>query len=664
MKKIILLLCLSPLSLWGKDLELKTAIRDVTVFTAGAQVNRTGYLLIPAGEHEIKIKDATPLLKKESLQVRTDADITILSVNHQVNYDDQELSKTRNTELEIKKKELQRSSEDLIAKFSVLQAEENIIGNLQYISTTTQGVTVEQVVKAQEMLRLKMNAIMTEQLSVKRQLDQIAENLQNIMQQIVALNISRQTVSYEVVIKVLATKETKADFEIGYIVPNARWFPSYDIRVKNVGEPMLIEYKANVMQNSGENWENVKIKLSTGDPSRSSRAPQIQPWYLQLNQSYQSPIPQSNYYQYTDSRYVKVKGVVYSKETGEPLKGSVIMVNGTNVGTTSDSEGKFALTLPQNGNALTISFVGYQNQSISVNDDEFIVYMEPLKQQEEIVVAVDKRPEIVFSGNGMGYADGAIIANEGTSQLYYASPSMMMNATSLQEVEVKSIRKTRSKKSGQTQNAQPQVSPQLNIVNAEFVIEEKYSIPSNQQSYTVQIQSILAPAQYQYYCAPRLDKDVFLTARMSDWEQYNFLEGQANVFFENTFIGNTLLDTKFLKDTLDISLGRDKGVRVERKKVKEYSKRQFIGNDQTTSRQWDITVRNGKNKAIDIIIEDQFPLSSVSSIEVKREEKSGGSLNDQTGVVTWKIKLEPGQNNQFKLMYSVKHPKGTFIGLD
>jgi uncharacterized protein (TIGR02231 family) len=207
-------------------------------------------------------------------------------------------------------------------------------------------------------------------------------------------------------------------------------------------------------------------------------------------------------------------------------------------------------------------------------------------------------------------------------------------------------------------------TPTLNIVSTEFTIDEKYTIISDPKNITVSIQSIQSNVKYQYYCAPRLDKDVFLTAQMIDWEQYNLLEGQANVFFEGTFIGSTLLDTRYMTDTLEISLGRDKSVKVERKKSKEFNKHTVFGNDNIAYREWDIAVRNGKQQNIDIIVEDQFPISGDSKIDVKQEEKSGGKLDDKTGIVTWQYQMDPSTTKTMQLKYTAKYPKGTFIGLD
>ena len=156
MKKLLPLFLFIAFHASGKDIELKTVITEVTVFQSGAQVKRIGSTTIPAGEYDIVIRDATSQLKKESIQVNGDGNFTILSVNYQVNLGNLNQDKAKWIELEAKEKDLKRKMEDLSVKIEVLRTEESIIDNLQSVSTTTEGITVEQVAKAQEILKTKL----------------------------------------------------------------------------------------------------------------------------------------------------------------------------------------------------------------------------------------------------------------------------------------------------------------------------------------------------------------------------------------------------------------------------------------------------------------------------------------------------------------------------
>ena len=625
-----------------KEVELKTSISEVTVFQNGAQVKRIGSTTLPVGEYDVVIRDATSLLKKESIQVKGEGNFTILSVNHQVQIDDQSQDKSKWKELEAKQKDLMRKMEDLSIKIEVLRTEEQIVNNLQNVSTTTEGITVEQVSKAQDLLRIKLVTIKNDKLIASRQMQELYEDHQKVTQQLTTIRTPKQNVSYEIVVKVLVKAETKAEFSINYIVTNAKWYPTYDLRVKNVAEPMVIEYKANVTQQSGEDWTNVKLKLSTGDPSLSAQKPKVDPWLLYLNQNYVQPRANSNYYRYSEAKFNKVSGTIMDRNTGEALPFCTVMAYGTNIGTQTDIEGHFNLTLPENTTYLTVNYIGYTQQNIAVTGSEMKIYLQPSNVQLDEVMVVSDEQEVgedIYVSNKISDKNNERVrGGRSDNDIKWSEP--LIDAQTLK------------------------VEPTLNIVSTEFVIEDKYTITSDQKNIIVFIQSIQTNANYQYYCAPRLEKDVFITAQMIDWEQYNLLEGQANVFFEGTFIGNTLLDTRFLTDTLEISLGRDKSVKVERKKSKEFNKRQVIGSNNIAYRDWDIAVRNGKQQPINIMIEDQFPLSADSKIEIKQEEKSDGKLDAKTGIVTWEFKLNPSETKNVQLKYTAKYPKGTFIGLD
>ena len=196
-----------------------------------------------------------------------------------------------------------------------------------------------------------------------------------------------------------------------------------------------------------------------------------------------------------------------------------------------------------------------------------------------------------------------------------------------------------------------------NQTTVEFEVEKPYSIKSNGEKLTVDLNSYEIKAAYEYYAVPKLDKDAFLIARIVDWDQYNLLEGEANLYFEDGYVGRSILDAKTLTDTLNISLGRDKNIVIGRTKVDEFSKRRTIGSNKIESRGFKIIVRNKKSQPIKLTLYDQIPVAAISDIIVTPTQLSKGRLDDQTGEVAWELDLNPQQNIELKLEYEVKYPK-------
>ena len=196
-----------------------------------------------------------------------------------------------------------------------------------------------------------------------------------------------------------------------------------------------------------------------------------------------------------------------------------------------------------------------------------------------------------------------------------------------------------------------------NTTTVEFAIDAPFSVPADGMAHTVAVKTHKVPATYKHYVTPKLDKDAFLYARTTGWEDLNLIPGQANVFFEGTYVGQSYLNVQSTTDTLNVSLGRDKGVVVERIRRKSTNDKAVIGGKRTINVGFDINVRNTKAGAIDIEVRDQHPLSPQSEIEVKLEEKGDATVNEQTGQLTWNIRVEPKSTKKLGFAYSVKHPK-------
>jgi uncharacterized protein (TIGR02231 family) len=200
-----------------------------------------------------------------------------------------------------------------------------------------------------------------------------------------------------------------------------------------------------------------------------------------------------------------------------------------------------------------------------------------------------------------------------------------------------------------------------NTVNTEFKISVPYDIPSDNQQYDVTMQSQTLKATYAYITVPKLDNDAFLRAQITDWAQYSLLPGESNIYFKGTFVGKGYIDPALANDTLNLSLGRDRGINVKRDQIKDYCKTGFFGNKQQTTKAYEITVQNNKKQSIELVMEDQLPISQNGEVEVETEEISGAKYDEVTGKLTWKLTLAPGEIVKKQIRFNVKYPKKKFV---
>jgi uncharacterized protein (TIGR02231 family) len=203
-----------------------------------------------------------------------------------------------------------------------------------------------------------------------------------------------------------------------------------------------------------------------------------------------------------------------------------------------------------------------------------------------------------------------------------------------------------------------------NQTNVEFAIKIPYDVPSDNQPYTINMRENTLPATYLYYCAPKLDREAFLLARITGWEDLNLLSGELNLFFEGTFVGRSSLNVRNTSDTIDLSLGRDKGIVVTRIRMKDYTERKTIGSNVRETRTWEITVRNTKKLAVSLRMEDQFPVPVNKDISMEIVENAGGVYDKETGKLTWNLNLAPSEEKKFRVSFALKYPKDRRVYLE
>lgn len=202
---------------------------------------------------------------------------------------------------------------------------------------------------------------------------------------------------------------------------------------------------------------------------------------------------------------------------------------------------------------------------------------------------------------------------------------------------------------------------QENQLNVSFDIDIPYDILSNSKPHSVALKDIKLPATYKYYAAPRVEKEAFLLAEINDYSKYNLLPGEANIIFEGMYVGKTNINPNQTSDTLNLSMGRDKKVSIKREKVVDKSGTKFLSSKKEQTFTFDITVRNNKKETVNMLLKDQYPLSTDKEIEVELLESNNAKENKETGILTWDLKLNPNETKKIRISYKVKYPKDKVI---
>ena len=602
---------------------LKSTIKTVQVYTQGAEIQRTAKVKLKAGRNELKLEQLSAFLDPKTIQIGA-PDLTILSVKHELDYLSEKELPEKLVKLNERKEHLQDSMAYVNVRVSLLKKEIQLLDkNMTVVGD--QGIQNQEFRNAVDYFSQRFEKLYEAELLQKQKLQGLKEKMSQIEKQLAVLNATKKEPVSNILVTLESDKVLDTELKINYAVKNAGWFPAYDIRATNTNSPIEMTYKAQVYQNSGIDWDNVKLRISSGDLQASGTAPQLGPYYLFRPKRYGKGAP--------NSQVTQVSGVV--KDTyGEAIPYVSVAIKGTTLGTITDANGRYSLQLPTGANTLQFSFVGYHYVERPVINSVLNV------QMDEDASALD---EVVV----VGEADSFPRTLRGTTN-------------GLQKREVK-LRGQNSIKALNQALDYEQINYQTSFV---YDIELPYSIASTGQPETVDITTKALEVDYVYYAAPKARASAFLVARVANWTDLNLLDGESNLYFEDRFVGKSLIDTSVGLDTLSLSLGKDDAIIVNRERKRDFEQRKFFGSKKREERHYEITLLNTKKEAVQIELQDQIPLTSRDNVKVQLLESSNGQLNKDSGLLTWKLLLQPGQKQVIQLKYAVEYPKNMNVEID
>jgi hypothetical protein len=636
MRQVILLVsacyCLTLSAQTKKSVDSK--IEKVTVFLEGAQVQRSAKVNLPAGKYELVFTNISPAVDKQSIQVKADNSITVLSVIHQQNHLKEQQKQEEIKEIEVMK---EAQAEKIALQKNILNVfkqEETMLVKNQQIGGANNGLKATDLKDAADFQRNRLTEVYQKQMETERTIKKLEIELAKMNRQLGELNLKSDISTSEIHVTINSKENINSSFIITYLVKEAGWFPTYDIRVKDISSPINLQYKANVFQSSGEDWKDIRLFLSTGNPNENGTKPVISPWYLKYIYAYQ---PALNTIQGTYAT-----GTVAGKitdEKGNVLPGVSVRIKGTRTGVAADNNGSYRL-LAKPGDVLVVSGAGLETTEAVVGRSATM----DIVTQRTVITGT----EVVVTA--LGHSTGGSWLSSGYE-----------NTRQKKELGY-SVSKVKPADIERNENLNTIISYQP--TTTVYEIKEPFTILNDGKNYTADIDGYEVKAQYEYYAAPKLEPDAFLTAKIVDWQELNLLPGETNLFFEGTYLGKSLLDVTKAGDTLNISLGKDKAVVVKRTLLKDYSSKRFIGSNKTDTRQYEIVVRNNKAQAVSIIIEDQFPISTQKEIEVQDRKYQGARLDEDSQRLTWQLSVESKKENKVGFKYEVKYPKEKVLQLD
>lgn len=629
---LLVILCTNLSNAFQQPSKIKT----VTVYLDGAEINRTSSLKLNSGKSEITFSGLSPYIEESSIQISGLKEASILSINYGINY----LSKQKqNDSIET----LQKDLKDLDAKIqyqydliSGYNEELSLIQTNKRLGNETQVVSLEKLKTFATYYRTRITELKVAINTSNSEIKKHKEAQTDITKQLAELNVEEKVQTGEIKLKLNSDMATALDLKIKYNIKNAGWFPIYDLKADKINSPIKLEYKAHVYQNSGCDWTDVNLVLSTSDPNTNNEKPTVNPKYLNFISTYSNYQSQraTRSYNYKYNPLVKtVTGVITTSDDGLPLPGASVIEKGTSNGAQTDFDGRYTLKTTT-GNTLLYSYVGMKTEELPIHSSIMNVALDLDASLDEVVVVgygTKKEASTTLSGNRIQQ-----MIDEDFDEEPYIEPTNYTTNGNIVET---------------------------GITNTSFKINKKHSIPSDGDISVIEIDKFSVPATYNYFTAPVINENVFLTAKIGNWEQYNLLPAEANVYFEGSYSGKTNINPSATTDSLTVSLGVDPNIVVKRTQLNNFKKTTFIGSNKVIKKAFEIDIKNNKQADIQLTVLDRIPKSQNKAIKIDDVETGNSTYDDDKGILKWIINLKPGNSENVKYFYTVKFPKGKRVNL-
>jgi len=500
----------------------KAELKSTVVYTSGAYLTHETSLDLLKGNNNIVLSGLANGIVDNSIQVKLNGKASILTINKQLNYlqtgDKNPVIKKLETKLRLfKQKNLKLQNTLQIISYE----KKTVLENLKVGSE--KGTSVYSVKAMAKFVRAKMTQLANEKMEIDFEIEKNNIEIKKIKNQLDEVKRKYNQPSEELSIDINSAKKQKVKIIVSYMIYNAGWLPKYDLRVDNLESPLMLNLKAGIWQNSGIDWNNVDITLSTNRPENQTK-PELYPWYINFI------VEQQRFYKNDAS---KSRGVM----------------------DTAPMAGKMA------------------------NAKETEMFFEV----NETLLSMEYKPSI------------------------------------------------------------------------------KIKVPSDRKKHFVELQKFKMDAQYSYYAAPKINKDVFLIAKTEDFKKYSLLPGETNIYFENTFVGNTYFNPATTEKFYPFALGRDKNVIVKREQLKDFTEEKFLSSDVERFFGYELIVKNNRKNEINILIEDNMPISRQEDIQVELLSKGKAIYSKIDSKLKWELKLKTGSEYKDEYKFSVRYPKNKKI---
>ncbi len=185
------------------------------------------------------------------------------------------------------------------------------------------------------------------------------------------------------------------------------------------------------------------------------------------------------------------------------------------------------------------------------------------------------------------------------------------------------------------------------------------AVPSGAQGHRTTLAQLDLTAKLGYITVPVRSQEAYLLATVVNTSEHTLRPGKASVFHETEFVGTTRLEVWAPGEELELALGVDDRIRVERELAHRTAKKATLSGVRKREATYQTTISNHSPREVVVTLMDQAPVSRDEAIMI-REVRAAPEADERTemGEFTWRLTLAPGAKGVVTFGYWVDVAKG------
>ncbi len=265
---------------------LSSKLETVTVYEQGANFERSATVNLAQGSQKIVFNNLPLGIDPNSIQIGSNKKLELLSIQNSVTPEEDRSKPVRLLELEKEIEQLEQQKEEVLAHQEALRLENEFLAKNTSLGGN-QGYSLIELREISQYAKEQKLKNQLQQQAKKREMQSIQEKLVELQKEAGQLRYKMNRLSGEIIVKLNNPQNQNCKFHLAYTLRNGvSWVSSYNLYFENLGQDLKLNHKAKIYQNSGEDWEQVKLQLVTGTPNQNTQMPIVLPGFVNFQSQF------------------------------------------------------------------------------------------------------------------------------------------------------------------------------------------------------------------------------------------------------------------------------------------------------------------------------------------------------------------------------------------